>query len=178
MPGFMGHQNHRGSGIGPGTQDFEDAVPGGRIQSSSRFIGEDQPALAHNRPGNGDPLLLATGHLIHEAVRDFRDADLAQGVPTGEIAGRFHNTLVRAAVGQCLAAREKTGINDVTLSGGTFQNMILMRKLPAALEQEDFRVWRHRRVSTNDEGLSLGQAMIAAAQEDKQHVFGRSAQTG
>ena len=95
------------------------------------------------------------------------ETDRLRGVPTGEIAGRFHNTLVRAAVGQCLAAREKTGINDVALSGGTFQNMILMHKLPAALEEEGFRVWRHRRVSTNDEGLSLGQAVIAAAMEDR-----------
>ena len=71
------------------------------------------------------------------------ETDRLRGVPTGEIAGRFHNTLVRAAVGQCLAAREKTGINDVALSGGTFQNMILMHKLPAALEEEGFRVWRH-----------------------------------
>ena len=96
------------------------------------------------------------------------EADRRAGLPVGEIAGRFHNTLVAAAVEQCRAAREQTGISDVVLSGGTFQNMILMHKLPAALEKQGFRVWRHRRVSTNDEGLSLGQAMIAsAAMEDK-----------
>ena len=105
-------------------------------------------------------------------------ADRERGVPVGEIAGRFHNTLVRMAVGQCRAAREETGIEDVTLSGGTFQNMILTAKLPAALEREGFRVWRHRRVSCNDEGLSLGQLMIAeAAMEDRENVFGGSAQT-
>ena len=104
------------------------------------------------------------------------EADRAAGVPVGEIAGRFHNTLVDAAVRTCLAAREKTKISDVALSGGTFQNMILMQKLPAALEQQGFRVWRHRRVSTNDEGISLGQAMIAAALwEETQHVPGSPA---
>ena len=105
------------------------------------------------------------------------ETDRKAGVPVGELAGRFHNTLVDAAVQTCLAAREKTKINDVALSGGTFQNMILMRKLPAALEQQGFRVWRHRRVSTNDEGISLGQAMIAAALwEETQHVSGSPAQ--
>ena len=121
----------------------------------------------------GEPLRFDWREMIRGMAKD-----LAAGVPVGELAGRFHNTLVRAAVMQCLAAREKTGLSDVALTGGTFQNMILMHKLPAALEQEGFRVWRHRRVSTNDEGLSLGQAMIAAALEDKQHVFGRSAQAG
>ena len=104
-------------------------------------------------------------------------ADRDAGLPLGEIAGRFHNTLVAMAVETCRAAREKTGINDVALSGGTFQNMILMKKLPAALEQEGFRVWRHRRVSPNDEGLSLGQLMIAEALlEEKEHVSGGSAE--
>ena len=72
------------------------------------------------------------------------------------------------AVRLCLAAREKTKICDVALSGGTFQNMILMTKLPAALEQEGFRVWRHQRVSANDEGLSLGQLMIAEASLERE----------
>ena len=55
--------------------------------------------------------------------------------------------------------------------------MILMKKLPAALESEGFRVRRHRRVSANDEGLSLGQLMIAEAlMEEKADVSGGSAE--
>lgn len=100
-----------------------------------------------------------------------------RGVPVGELAGRFHNTLTGMAVQMCLAAREKTKINDVVLSGGTFQNMILMEKLPEALEREGFRVWKHRRVSANDEGLSLGQLMIARAKmEESNDVLGGSAE--
>ena len=103
--------------------------------------------------------------------------DRDRGLPTGEIAGRFHNTLVAMAVETCRAAREKTKIYDVALSGGTFQNMILMRTLPAALEKEGFRVLRHHRVSPNDEGLSLGQLMIAEALlEEREHVSGGSAE--
>ena len=49
------------------------------------------------------------------------------------------------------------------IPGGSFQNMYLMARLPRRLENEGFRVLRNRRVSTNDEGLSLGQLMIAEA---------------
>ena len=120
----------------------------------------------------GEPLRFDWRPVIRALVRDSDG-----GLPVGEIAGRFHNTLVRMAVQTCLAAREKTMINDVTLSGGTFQNMILMAKLPAALEREGFRVWRHHRVSANDEGLSLGQLMIAAAlTEEEKDVSGSSAE--
>ena len=49
----------------------------------------------------------------------------------------------------------------MVLSGGSFQNMYIMKRLPRALEKLGFRVWHHRRVSTNDEGISLGQLMIA-----------------
>ena len=51
----------------------------------------------------------------------------------------------------------------MALSGGSFQNMYIMKRLPDRLGQEGFRVLTHRRVSTNDEGLSLGQLMIAVA---------------
>ncbi len=122
----------------------------------------------------GEPLRFDWRPMIC-AITAERDA----GVPTAEIAGRFHSTLIAMAVRLCLAAREKTKINDVTLSGGTFQNMSLMKKLPAALEKEGFRVWRHQRVSANDEGLSLGQLMIAEAYlEEQDHVFGGPAETG
>lgn len=94
-------------------------------------------------------------------------ADIEAGVDTGRIAARFMNTLIEMAVRQCCAAREVSGIDVVALSGGSFQNMYIMSRLPGRLEKEGFRVLRHRRVSTNDEGLSLGQLMIAAAKLEK-----------
>ena len=93
--------------------------------------------------------------------------DIEAGVDTGRIAARFMNTLIEMAVRQCCAAREASGIDVVALSGGSFQNMYIMSRLPGRLEKEGFRVLRHRRVSTNDEGLSLGQLMIAAAKLEK-----------
>ena len=87
----------------------------------------------------------------------------SRGADRGAIAARFHNTLVDMAVRQCVLAREESGLGRVVLSGGSFQNMVIMRRLCAALEKEGFTVYRHRRVSPNDEGLSLGQIMIAKA---------------
>ena len=105
----------------------------------------------------GDPLRFDWREMIRAMISD-RDA----GVEPGRIAARFHNTLIEMAVRQCVLAREKSGLNTVALSGGSFQNMFLMHRLPQRLEAEGFRVLRHRRVSPNDEGLSLGQLMIAA----------------
>ncbi len=90
-------------------------------------------------------------------------AQLKNGEREGILAARFMNTLIEMGVRQCLAAREKSGVNTVALSGGSFQNMYIMNRMPARLEQEGFRVLKHRRVSANDEGLSLGQLRIAEA---------------
>jgi len=101
--------------------------------------------------------------MIRAIVSD-REAEL----PTGKIAAAFMNTLVEMALQQCRAARKYSGINTVALSGGSFQNMYIMERLPKKLEAAGFRVLCHRRVSCNDEGLSLGQLMIANAKlEDR-----------
>ena len=90
-------------------------------------------------------------------------SDKNSGVPISVCAARFMNTLMAMAVEQCRQARKQSGLNDVVLSGGSFQNMYIMERLPALLEAEGFKVWRHSRVSTNDEGISLGQIMLAQA---------------
>jgi hydrogenase maturation protein HypF len=54
-----------------------------------------------------------------------------------------------------------SGINKVALSGGVFQNRLLLRLTAAALEEAEFEVLTHSKVPTNDGGVSLGQAVIA-----------------
>lgn len=107
---------------------------------------------------SGRPLVFDWREMIRALVRE-RD----QGVDTGTIAARFMNTLVEMAVEMAVAAREDTGLDRVCLSGGSFQNMYIMRRLPARLRAEGFSVYHHSRVSTNDEGIALGQLMIANA---------------
>ncbi|MBQ2960487.1 MAG: carbamoyltransferase HypF [Oscillospiraceae bacterium] len=110
-----------------------------------------------------------TGDILRFDWRDMIRAmvsDMDSGAAAGRIAARFMNTLVEMAVLQCKAAREYSGLDTAALSGGSFQNMYIMSRLPKRLEAEGFRVLRHHRVSCNDEGLSLGQLMIANAKTE------------
>ncbi len=85
------------------------------------------------------------------------------GTAPGLIAARFMNTLADMAAEQCAMAAAETGLTRVTLSGGVFQNMYLMERLPEALERRGLEAYVHSRVSCNDEGISLGQIMIGEA---------------
>ena len=80
VPRFMGDEHDGGNGVRAGAEDLHDAMAGGGVQRTGGFVSQDQPPLAHDGPRNGDALLLAAGHLVHEAVREFRDAHLAEGV--------------------------------------------------------------------------------------------------
>ena len=61
----------------------------------------------------------------------------------------------------CRAIAEESGIKEVALSGGVFQNRLLLKLATSALRREDFRVLTHHLVPCNDGGVSLGQAVIA-----------------
>src|SRR5438270_2912174 len=90
-------------------------------------------------------------------------SDIQQGLPTDYIAGRFHRSMAELLAAACCEAREQTGLNIVALSGGVFQNQLLLERLLALLEELAFQVYINRRVPPNDGGLSLGQLAIAAA---------------
>ncbi len=89
--------------------------------------------------------------------------DVQQAAPTDVIACRFHNTLVELISRVCGRIRNATGIESVVLSGGVFQNALLLRGVRQQLAEQDYRVYVHQRVPANDGGLSLGQLAIAAA---------------
>lgn len=101
-------------------------------------------------------------------VREIAE-DVGKGAGKEKIAAGFMNTLVEMAVHQCVSAGRETGLERVVLSGGTFQNMYIMDRLPARLVAEGFTVYSHRRVSCNDEGICLGQIAVA------QSVIGKDA---
>jgi hydrogenase maturation protein HypF len=87
--------------------------------------------------------------------------DLLAGRGAGEISSRFHRTVAEMVAAGCGEIRERGGAGAVALSGGTFQNLLLMEQVVELLRGKGFTVYRHRRVPTNDGGLSLGQAMLA-----------------
>jgi hydrogenase maturation protein HypF len=89
--------------------------------------------------------------------------DLLAGVDVGRIAARFHNGLSRAVVDAVAVLRERTGLGTVALSGGVFQNVVLLERVVAGLQRSGMRVLVHARVPPNDGGISLGQAAVAGA---------------
>jgi hydrogenase maturation protein HypF len=86
---------------------------------------------------------------------------LLNGMPPVTIAARFHNGVAEAILHGCQITRENSRLNTVALSGGVFQNMLLLERTVDRLETQGFRVLRHRHVPPNDGGISLGQAVIA-----------------
>jgi hydrogenase maturation protein HypF len=86
---------------------------------------------------------------------------LRQDVPNGMIAVRFHSTVAQMIDEMCRLISDNTGIKQVALSGGVFQNRLLLRKTVGVLESSGFQVFTHRQVPCNDGGISLGQAVIA-----------------
>jgi hydrogenase maturation protein HypF len=91
--------------------------------------------------------------------------DIRKGVRPPVIARRFHSTVTEIIVATCAHLREETGIAAVALTGGVFQNAIILEEAEERLTNERFRVYRHRLVPPGDGGLCLGQLMVAAALE-------------
>ncbi|MDP2721367.1 MAG: hypothetical protein Q8O72_01305, partial [Bacteroidales bacterium] len=88
--------------------------------------------------------------------------DLAQGMPVGEISAKFHNTVVDVIVTTAKTMRNKLKTNLIVLSGGSFQNRILLQKTENKLKECNFAVYSQEQVPSNDGGIALGQIAIAA----------------
>jgi hydrogenase maturation protein HypF len=88
--------------------------------------------------------------------------DRTFGHTSSHIARVFHRTLGHIMKALSVSLRDETGINAVCLSGGTFQNAVLLSEALPLLRAEGFEVFQHSRVPANDGGVSLGQAVIAA----------------
>src|ERR1051325_2123450 len=78
------------------------------------------------------------------------------------VAGAFHETLAAAIEDVCLRIRADEALTRVCLSGGTFQNWLLLGKVVTRLRNRGFTVILHEQVPPNDGGISLGQAAVAA----------------
>jgi hydrogenase maturation protein HypF len=87
--------------------------------------------------------------------------DLRDGMTQARISAKFHRTMAEMVVWMCQRLAQKSGINKIALSGGVFQNRLLLRLTVAAFEKAEFEVLTHSKVPTNDGGVSLGQAVIA-----------------
>jgi hydrogenase maturation protein HypF len=86
--------------------------------------------------------------------------DVKNGTDRGLISLRFHNTIANAIVEIACLVREKTGIERVALSGGCFQNAMLLKKALGELATMGFHTFTNESIPCNDACLSLGQAYI------------------
>ncbi|MBW3554614.1 MAG: carbamoyltransferase HypF [Gemmatimonadetes bacterium] len=90
-------------------------------------------------------------------------AQLAARVPVATVAARFHNGVADATRRACAELASAHGVEVVALSGGVFQNVLLLERVVAGLERVGLRTLVHRRVPPNDGGIAFGQAAVAAA---------------
>ena len=86
-----------------------------------------------------------------------------KGKDPTEIAAAFHRTIIGALVAMTVAVREQTGLGKAVLSGGCFQNRVLLEGTVRELEKRDFEVYTHQLLPANDGCIALGQAVVAAA---------------
>ncbi len=91
-------------------------------------------------------------------------ADWLAGSPARILAARFHNGLAMVTADVCRSIRTARGVTTVALSGGVWQNQVLLQKVMSELKQDGFTVLIHRRLPPNDGCIALGQALIAAKQ--------------
>ena len=100
--------------------------------------------------------MIVTG-MLHQLVQD-----AAAGVSMGVISSRFHRGIANAALAVSVRLRDSAGIKAVALSGGVWQNTHLKQMTIRLLDKAGFDLLTHSKVPTNDGGIALGQAVIAA----------------
>jgi len=103
-----------------------------------------------------NPLVINLKPLIKSIVEDFKN-----GVEISAISHNFHYTLAVIILEISKILEKQCGIRDIVLSGGVFQNKLLLSMAIEQLEKEEFKVWYHEKIPTNDGGISLGQAIVA-----------------
>lgn len=134
------------------------------VKTISAFEGQAAMALEHVAEEDGGvyPFALQEGPSLVVDWAPLLEALLEEkrgSVSVGRISARFHNTLVDVIA----AVARRAGEKRVALSGGCFQNARLLSGAAKRLSVEGFEVLFHRKVPTNDGGLSLGQAAVVLA---------------
>jgi hydrogenase maturation protein HypF len=128
------------------------------LEAAITGTGREEDAYPFELGDGPDGIEIGTKPLFEALLND-----LEAGVPTGELSRRFHDGLAKALVKVAERVRERSGLNRVCLSGGTFQNAWLLEGVSRRLGERGFQVFTHKEVPAGDGGLALGQAMVAAA---------------
>lgn len=117
---------------------------------------ETLPEKSKQRILESDRLLLNTESLIKEIMNR-----RLNGEDSGRLAYFFHQELAYQIIDACVQIRQQNGCNKVALSGGVFQNRLLLELTDHGLKDQGFEVLKHQLVPPNDGGIALGQAVYA-----------------
>lgn len=104
-----------------------------------------------------EPLQLDLRKMIKQII-----ANIHEGADDGVVSAKFHNTIAAVLLEMAKEARKSKKLDTVALSGGVFCNRYLMNRLVKLLKENDFHILFNRDVPSNDGGISVGQAAIAA----------------
>lgn len=117
-------------------------------------------------------LLVSNGKILMHWRKMWEELvqDVITEVPPDICSMKFHNYIVNSLVEATKVIGNKRGINDVVLSGGVFQNQIILKKTIENLTKSGFKVYYHKEVPTNDQGIAVGQLAICAAKIKKGEI--------
>lgn len=107
------------------------------------------------------PYVIETRAVLESAYQD-----VCAGLSVAAIAAKFHRTVAQIVLSVLRRIRESSSLNDVCLTGGVFQNRLLLQMCCLLLTRDGFKVHFPQKLPANDGGLSLGQAVVALAKYD------------
>jgi hydrogenase maturation protein HypF len=129
---------------------------------------EGQAAIWLEHLARARPAAIGYPFPYDDGVLDYRPALTAviearrRGDDPGVVARAFHDGLARGIADAVLALAESNGVDTIALSGGVFQNVLLLAGLHEILTRHHLHIWTNHAVPANDGGISLGQAALAA----------------
>lgn len=130
------------------------------MQAAKNQLGDDRTTFDITKPE--DHYVISIQHLMTELI-----GRLQSGYSLGALSQWFHHSLIVTFVRMAVRIREKHCINKIGLSGGVFQNKLLFEGIVKHLEKNEFEVYTHNQVPTNDGGIALGQVAIGRGMEKK-----------
>ena len=129
-----------------------------RLEALAAAAGDLAPADTLEVESGGDPIVLDTAGLVGRLFRERQ-----RGRPAPMLAAMFHEGLARGIAGVCVRLSGEFAVDRVALSGGVFQNALLLARVENLLRDRALIVYTNQQVPANDGGISLGQALVAAS---------------
>jgi hydrogenase maturation protein HypF len=130
-----------------------------RLEALATAAGDLASVEAPDIRVDGDAAVLDTVGLVRTLFRERQ-----RGRSPVVLAAMFHESLARGIANMCTRLGAELGVNRVALSGGVFQNALLLARAERLLRERDLFVYTNQQVPANDGGISLGQALVAVSQ--------------